>query len=146
MGVSVRDPAEHVLSLPPLTSPSFNLVSKSNFLEYPIPPPPPPLSFSVCHKKADSFLRLYFSNTGISISPEASSSISDYLTLPSPDYLTNLNTNNNDNNNDNDHNKEEKEMEDNDDNNEEEDEGRLCSLAPPPLYITPTHLAVFLTT
>ena len=27
-------------------------------------------------------------------SPEASSSISDYLTLPSPDYLTNLNTNN----------------------------------------------------
>ena len=37
----------------------------------------------VCDKKADSFLCLYFSNTGISISPEASSSISDYLTLPS---------------------------------------------------------------
>ena len=70
--------------------------------------------------------------------------ISDYLTLTSPDYLTNLNTNNNDNNNDNDHNKEEKEMEDNDDNNEEEDEGRLCSLAPPPLYITPTHLGSFM--
>ena len=39
---------------------------ESNFLEYPIPP-----RLSVlCHKKADSFLRKYFSNTGISISPE----------------------------------------------------------------------------
>ena len=36
----------------------------SNFLEYPIP-----LSV-LCNKKADSFLRKYFSNTGISISPE----------------------------------------------------------------------------
>ena len=54
---------------------------------------------------------MYFSNTGISISPEASSSFSDYLTLPSPDYLTNLNTNNN----------EEKENGDDDDNNNEEE-------------------------
>ena len=37
---------------------------ESNFLEYPI------LSSVLCHKKADSFLRKYFSNTGISISPE----------------------------------------------------------------------------
>ena len=36
----------------------------SNFLEYPIPPPPLS-SPSVCDKKADLFLRLYFSHTGI---------------------------------------------------------------------------------
>ena len=57
---------------------------------------------------------MYFSNTGISISPEASSSISDYLTLPSPDYLTNLNTNNNE--------EEENGGGDDDNNNEEEEE------------------------
>ena len=53
---------------------------------------------------------LYFSNTGISISPEDSSSISDYQTLPWPDYLTNINTNNN----------EEEENDDDDDNNDDD--------------------------
>ena len=58
----------------------------------------------------DSVLRLfYFSNMGISISPEASSSISDDQTLPSPDYLTNLNTDNN-------------EEEENDDDNDLDDD------------------------
>ena len=60
------------------------------------------------------------------ISPEASSSISDYLTLPSPDYLTNLNTNNNEEENgdddDNSTNEEEKEDEDEREGKEEEEE------------------------
>ena len=55
-----------------------------------------------------------FSKTANSISPEASSSISDYLTLPSPDYLTNLNTNN-------DEEEENSDDNDNDNNNEEEE-------------------------
>ena len=41
----------------------------SNFLEYRILSSVLCLSV-LCHKKADSFLRKYFSNTGISISPE----------------------------------------------------------------------------
>ena len=73
---------------------------------------------------------LYFSNTANSISPEASSSISDYLTLPSPDYLTNINTNNNkeeendedDDDIDDDNNRKEDEEEDNNNRDEEEQE------------------------
>ena len=47
---------------------------------------------------------LYFSNTGISFC--------DYQTLPSPDYLTNINTNNN----------EEEENDDDDDNDDNNDD------------------------
>ena len=79
------------------------------------------LLFLVRLKIAGSVLHLlYFSNTANSISPEASCSIYDYLILPSPDFLTKLNTNNVEEENDNDD--DDDDDDDNDDNNREDKE------------------------
>ena len=90
------------------------------------------LCLSVCHKKADSFLRKYFSNTGISISPEEIS-LQDACSFHKKRKIQiSNNTNNNeeeenggDDDDDDDNNNKEDENgggDDDDDNNNEEEE------------------------
>ena len=87
------------------------------------------LCLSVCHKKADSFLRKYFSNTGISISPEEIS-LQDACSFHKKRKIQiSNNTNNNeeeenggDDDDDDNNNEEEENSGDDDDNNNEEDE------------------------
>ena len=85
---------------------------QSNFLEYPILSSVLCLSV-LCHKKADSFLRKYFSNTGISISPEEIS-LQDACSFHKKRKIQISNNTNN--------NEEEENSGDDDDNNNEEEE------------------------
>ena len=103
---------------------------QSNFVEYPILSSVLCLSI-LCHKKADSFLRKYFSNTGISISPEEIS-LQDACSFHKKRKIQiSNNTNNNeeeenggDDDDDDNNNKEDENGggDDDDDNNNEEEE------------------------
>ena len=105
----------------------WEIICTSNFLEYPILSVC--LSSVLCNKKADSFLRKYFSNTGISISPEEIS-LQDACSFHKKRKIQiSNNTNNNeeeenggDDDDDDNNNEEEENSGDDDDNNNEEDE------------------------